>query len=82
MGVKDRRSDHRYCGPPAARSRMRLCSLPPERLEYASGLFNMMRSLGGAVGIAVSAAIINDQTNAHFQMIASILTPANGPWCQ
>jgi hypothetical protein len=31
-----------------------LGSLPPERLKYASGLFNMMRNLGGAVGIAVS----------------------------
>ncbi len=55
-----------------------LGSLPPERLKYASGLFNMMRNLGGAVGIAVSAAILNDQTNAHFQVIASNLTPANG----
>lgn len=55
-----------------------LGSLPPERLKYASGLFNMMRNLGGAVGIAVSAAILNDQTNAHFQTIASNLTPANG----
>ncbi|HUZ64914.1 MAG TPA: DHA2 family efflux MFS transporter permease subunit [Acetobacteraceae bacterium] len=55
-----------------------LGSLPPERLKYASGLFNMMRNLGGAVGIAVSAAIINDRTNLHFQMIAAHLTPANG----
>jgi MFS transporter, DHA2 family, multidrug resistance protein len=55
-----------------------LGSLPPERLKFASGLFNMMRNLGGAVGIAVSAAIINDQTNFHFQMIASHLTPSNG----
>jgi DHA2 family multidrug resistance protein len=38
----------------------------------------MMRNLGGAVGIAVSAAIINDQTNLHFQYIAAHLTPANG----
>jgi DHA2 family multidrug resistance protein len=56
-----------------------LGSLPPERLKYASGLFNMMRNLGGAVGIAVSAAIINDQTNLHFQRIAAHLTPANLP---
>jgi DHA2 family multidrug resistance protein len=54
-----------------------LGSLPPERLKYASGLFNMMRNLGGAVGIAVSAAIVNDRTNLHFQMIASNLTHAN-----
>jgi len=55
-----------------------LGSLPPERLRYASGLFNMMRNLGGAVGIAVSGAILNDRTNFHFLAIASRLTPANG----
>lgn len=56
-----------------------LGSLPAERLKYASGLFNMMRNLGGAVGIALCGAILNDQTNRHFLDIASTLTPANGP---
>jgi MFS transporter, DHA2 family, multidrug resistance protein len=56
-----------------------LGSLPPERLKYASGLFNMMRNLGGAVGIAICGAVLNKQTNAHFLDIASTLTPANGP---
>jgi DHA2 family multidrug resistance protein len=55
-----------------------LGSLPPERLKYASGLFNMMRNLGGAFGIAGAAAILNDQTNAHFVTIAGRLTQANG----
>jgi MFS transporter, DHA2 family, multidrug resistance protein len=55
-----------------------LGSLPPERLKYASGLFNMMRNLGGAVGIAVCGAILNDRTNLHFVNIAGNLTPANG----
>jgi MFS transporter, DHA2 family, multidrug resistance protein len=54
-----------------------LGSLPPERLKYASGLFNMMRNLGGAVGIAICGAILNDRTNLHFSQIASKLTPAN-----
>jgi DHA2 family multidrug resistance protein len=56
-----------------------LGSLPPERLKYASGLFNMMRNLGGAVGIALCSAILNARTNFHFAAIASNLTPANGP---
>ncbi len=56
-----------------------LGSLPPDRLKYASGLFNMMRNLGGAVGIAVCGAVLNDRTNFHFNMIAAHLTPANGP---
>ena len=55
-----------------------LGSLPPQRLKYASGLFNMMRNLGGAVGIAVSGAILNQRTNFHFLALASNLTPANG----
>ena len=54
-----------------------LGSLPPQRLQYASGLFNMMRNLGGAVGIAICGAVLNDRTNAHFLDIASTLTPAN-----
>jgi MFS transporter, DHA2 family, multidrug resistance protein len=56
-----------------------LGSLPPDRLKYASGLFNMMRNLGGAVGIAVCGAILNARTNFHFDAIAYHLTPANGP---
>ena len=59
-----------------------LGGLPPDRLKYASGLFNMMRNLGGAVGIAVSGAIINDRTNLHFERIASNLTPPNGAMMQ
>ena len=55
-----------------------LGSLPLERLKYGSGLFNMMRNLGGAVGIAICGALLNDQTNVHFLHIASNLTPANG----
>ena len=37
-----------------------------------------MRNLGGAVGIAVCGAILNNQTNLHFLYIASHLTAANG----
>jgi MFS transporter, DHA2 family, multidrug resistance protein len=54
-----------------------LGALAPERLKYASGLFNMMRNLGGAVGIAICGAVLNDRTNSHFLDIASTLTPAN-----
>ncbi|HEX3665889.1 MAG TPA: DHA2 family efflux MFS transporter permease subunit [Rhizomicrobium sp.] len=56
-----------------------LGSLPAARLKYASGLFNMMRNLGGAVGIAICGAVLNDRTNLHFERIASHLTPANIP---
>jgi DHA2 family multidrug resistance protein len=54
-----------------------LGSLPPARLRLASGLFNLMRNLGGALGIAVCATILNDRSNLHFFRLAERLTPAN-----
>jgi DHA2 family multidrug resistance protein len=59
-----------------------LGSLPPERLKYASGLFNMMRNLGGAIGIAVCGTILNDRTNLHFLRLAEHLNAANVPMQQ
>lgn len=54
-----------------------LGSLSPNRLKYASGLFNMMRNLGGAIGIAACATILNDRTNLHFLRLAEHLNPTN-----
>jgi len=54
-----------------------LGSLAPERLKLASGLFNLMRNLGGAVGIACCATILNDRANLHFLRLAEHLTTAN-----
>jgi MFS transporter, DHA2 family, multidrug resistance protein len=50
---------------------------PPDRLRSASGLFNLMRNLGGAIGIATCGTILNDRTNLHFLRIAEHLTAAN-----
>lgn len=54
-----------------------LGSLSAARLKYASGLFNMMRNLGGAIGIAVCATILNDRTNLHFERLAEHLNSTN-----
>jgi MFS transporter, DHA2 family, multidrug resistance protein len=54
-----------------------LGQLPPERLKLASGLFNLMRNLGGAIGIALCGTILNDRGNFHFERIAEHLTTAN-----
>lgn len=45
---------------------MSLGSLPPSRLKSASGLFNLMRNLGGAIGIAVVSTMLNDRLNLHY----------------
>lgn len=50
-----------------------LGALAPDRLKSASGLFNLMRNLGGAIGIAACGTILNDRTNLHFHRIADHL---------
>src|SRR5215813_13682117 len=54
-----------------------LGGLAPERLKLASGLFNLMRNLGGAIGIAACGTILNDRTNLHFQRLAEGLNATN-----
>jgi len=54
-----------------------LGSLAPARLKLASGLFNLMRNLGGAIGIAWCATLLNNRTNLHFFRLAEHLNYAN-----
>ncbi len=54
-----------------------LGSLPPARLKLASGLFNLMRNLGGAIGIALCGTILNNRTNLHYSRLADHLTNAS-----
>jgi MFS transporter, DHA2 family, multidrug resistance protein len=44
---------------------MTLGSLPPERLKNAAGLYNVTRTLGGAVGLAVLTTVLNSRTDLH-----------------
>src|SRR6185312_14344820 len=54
-----------------------LGGLAPERLKLASGLFNLMRNLGGAIGIAACGTVLNDRTNLHFLRLAEHLHRGN-----
>jgi DHA2 family multidrug resistance protein len=54
-----------------------LGGLAPERLKLASGLFNLMRNLGGAIGIAICATLLNDRTNLHFLRLSEHLNLSN-----
>ena len=42
-----------------------LGTLPPERIKNASGLFNLTRNLGGAVGLALINTILDNRTDLH-----------------
>jgi DHA2 family multidrug resistance protein len=44
---------------------MALTGFEGPELRYASGLFNLMRNLGGAIGIAVVNTWLGDQTRIH-----------------
>ncbi len=54
-----------------------LGGLAPARLKQASGLFNLMRNLGGAMGIAACATILTNRTNLHFFRLAEHLNVTN-----
>jgi DHA2 family multidrug resistance protein len=51
-----------------------LGTLPPERLKDASGLFNLTRNLGGALGLAAINTLINDQMDLHLARLHEAVT--------
>jgi DHA2 family multidrug resistance protein len=56
-----------------------LGTLPPERLKNASGLYNLMRNLGGAVGLALLTTILNDRTDLHIARLHESITWSRQP---
>ncbi|UTO28010.1 DHA2 family efflux MFS transporter permease subunit [Bartonella harrusi] len=54
-----------------------LGSLPPERMQNASGLFNLTRNLGGAVGLAIISTLITKRTDLHYARIAETVQYGN-----
>jgi DHA2 family multidrug resistance protein len=42
-----------------------LGTLAPERVKNASGLFNLTRNLGGALGLAIINQVLNERTDLH-----------------
>jgi DHA2 family multidrug resistance protein len=47
-----------------------LGTLPPERLKNASGLFNLTRNLGGAVGLALINTVLVNRNAFHYARLA------------
>ena len=52
-----------------------LGNLQPEQLKSASGLFNLMRNLGGAIGLAVLTTLLfNNRFELHYDQMVSVLS--------
>ena len=56
-----------------------LGTLPPERVKNASGLFNLTRNLGGAVGLAALTTILNNRTDLHLARLHEQITWSRQP---
>jgi MFS transporter, DHA2 family, multidrug resistance protein len=54
-----------------------LGTLPPDRVKNASGLFNLTRNLGGAVGLALINQVLNDRTDLHIVRLQDRVTWGN-----
>ncbi|MCB4768687.1 DHA2 family efflux MFS transporter permease subunit [Ancylobacter sp. Lp-2] len=54
-----------------------LGTLPPAQLKNASGLFNLMRNLGGAVGLALINTVLNDRWDLHLARLHENVQWAN-----
>jgi DHA2 family multidrug resistance protein len=48
-------------------------------MKNASGLFNLTRNLGGAVGLAALTTILNDRTDLHLARLHESITWARQP---
>lgn len=54
-----------------------LGTLPPELMKNASGLFNLNRNLGGAMGLAVINTVLNWRTDLHIARLHESVTWGN-----
>jgi DHA2 family multidrug resistance protein len=54
-----------------------LGTLLPDRVKNASGLFNLTRNLGGAVGLAVINQVLNERTDLHIARLQERVTWGN-----
>lgn len=53
-----------------------LGTLPPDKLKNASGLYNLMRNLGGAIGLAAINTALIDRGALHWSRLVDSVNPA------
>ncbi len=52
-------------------------SLPPELRSEGTGMFSLLRNLGSSIGISVTAALLDANTQVNHAIISSAVTPFN-----
>ncbi len=57
-------------------------TLPQSEMGNASGVFNLMRNIGGSFGISLFQTFIARQTQAHQSFLAAHITPENPDYQQ
>jgi MFS transporter, DHA2 family, multidrug resistance protein len=56
-----------------------LGTLPLDRVKNASGLFNLTRNLGGAIGLAALNTVLNDRMDLHLARLHDAVNWSRGP---
>lgn len=56
-----------------------LGTLKPDELKNGSALFNLMRNLGGAIGLAVINTLLAQRNSLHWQQLASHVSVSREP---
>jgi len=51
-----------------------LGTMPPQKIKNASGLFNLMRNLGGAVGLALINTLLDKRMDLHLERLREQVT--------
>ncbi len=52
--------------------------LPPQKVQNASGLYNLMRNLGGAIGLATINTALSHRLDLHMLRLSESLTASRG----
>jgi MFS transporter, DHA2 family, multidrug resistance protein len=57
-----------------------LASIPKTEMGNATGMFNLLRNIGGSVGIAISATLLSRYEQAYQSSLAAHTNPYNPAW--
>ena len=60
-----------------AASQMSVATMPAHMMKDASGLLNLIRNVGGAVGMAMISTVLGHQTAVHYGAITARVTESN-----